>query len=373
MNPLLSSVTILMAIAGLGLLIFVHEFGHFIAAKLFGIKVKEAFLGFGPKLVQKQWGETNYGISALPLGGYVKLAGMEPEEPTEEDEEEERTFDSKSIAKRIGVIVAGPLMNLLVAIPIFALIFYIGVPVTMSNTVEKVLTGSIAQKAGLKDGDKIVEIDGKKVNNWKEVIGKISPRAGDTVNLVIQRGSEKISLRTKVGKKTEQVPVDGKLKKKVRGFLGIQGSVVIKRYSVLASLKMGYKMTIDYTKAMLGLFKSLFTGEIPVSTVTKGSAGPVGVIYLSSKMAQKGFIDFLWLLGVISPNLAIMNLLPFPPLDGGRISFLIYEGIRGKPVSRERMMQFQTVGVTILIFLMVVLIISDATKILTNQFPLEGF
>jgi regulator of sigma E protease len=362
--------TVAVAIAGFGLLIFVHELGHFVAAKIFGIKVKEAFLGFGPKLVTKKRGETEYGIAALPLGGYVKLAGMEPEEPAEEDDND-RTFDSKSILKRIGVIFMGPLMNILIAIPIFALIFIIGVP-TVTNRIDKVIPGSTAQKIGLKSGDRIIRVDDKSVEDWNGVISNIGSKGGKKVKLVIGRNGEKLTFNPIIGKKLAKVIINGKPTKRVRGFLGIQGSAETKRYPIIASIGKGFALTVEYTRTIVSLFASIFTGKIPFSTVAKGSAGPIGVGYILTKMARRGIIDYLWLLGIIGPNLAIINLFPFPPLDGGRVAFLIYEALRGKPVSKERMTQFQTVGITILLFLMAILLVTDASKILTGSFPLEG-
>lgn len=367
---LMRLIVIVIALSGLGILIFVHELGHFLAAKLSGVKVNEAAIGFGPAIFKKMWGETLYSIRILPLGGFVKLAGMEPDEKIGPGEEE-RAFDNQPTLKRIAIIVAGPVMNILIAIPVFASIFMIGIH-EQTTVVANVMQGSAAQKAGIKTGDRIVEIDGKKINKWQQVSSTITSKANKKVSIIIERNG-KLMKKSAIPKETERkVLVDNEEKKIKAGFLGVESKTKIKRFGVIESFVIGTKMTIGTTTTIVRIFAALFTGGIPATTIAEGSAGPIGIVYLSSEMIRRGIIDFLWFLGVISPNLAVVNMFPLPPLDGSRVVFLVYERIRGKKISKEMLMRLQAVGIAFLIFLMVILTASDLNRIITNTF-MKGF
>lgn len=361
---------VLIALSGLGLLIFIHEFGHFIAAKLAGVKVREAAIGFGPKLFKKQWGETLYSIGILPLGGFVKLAGMEPEDQIEPGEED-RAFDNQTLPKKIAIIAAGPIMNILIAVPIFFAMFVIGIPES-TTVVADVAPKSAAEKAGIQKGDKIVSIDGKKINEWADVSKAVGPKANQKVEIVVERDGKKIARTTTVGERKSKKLVDNEEKTVKEGVLGIVSETRTKSYGPIQAAGIAVKMTIQTTGTIITIFAALFTGGIPASTLAKGSAGPVGVIFLSSEAIKQGITQFLWLMAIISPNLAIVNLLPLPPLDGSRVTFLIYERIRGRKISRERFMQLQAVGVALLVSLMILLTATDVTRIVTNTF-MKGF
>lgn len=367
---LLGLLIVLAALSGIGLLIFIHEFGHFIAAKISGVKVREAAIGFGPKIYKKQWGETLYSIGILPLGGFVKLAGMEPEDSIEAGEED-RAFDNQSLFKKVAIIGAGPLMNILIAVPIFAIIFMFGVQ-EQTTVVAGVSSGSAAHKAGIQKGDRLISIDGQKIDEWGDVSRAVAPKPNESVKIVVERDGKKLTKTATVGQRDRKKIEDNEEKTVKEGFLGIEGETRIKRYGPLQAFSMAVKMTIQTTGAIISIFAALFTGGIPASTLAEGSAGPVGVIYISSEMIRKGFTNFLWFLGIISPNLAIVNLLPLPPLDGSRVTFLIYERIRGKRISKERFVQLQTIGVALLVFLMVFLTAFDLNRILSRTF-MKGF
>lgn len=363
-------IVIAIALAGLGLLIFVHELGHFLAAKFSGVKVKEAALGFGPPIFKKARGETLYSIRVLPLGGFVKLAGMEPEEKIEPGEED-RAFDNQSTFKKIAIIAAGPIMNILFAIPVFASIFMIGIH-EQTTVIASVMRGSTAEKANIKAGDRVVEIDGKKINKWEQISETIAPKADKKVDIVIERDGKFLEKTVTPKETTRKQFADNEEKEVKVGFLGVESKTRIKKFGIFESLVMGIKMTIGTTTTIVRIFAALFTGGIPATTIAEGSAGPVGIIYLSSEMVKRGIIDFLWFLGIISPNLAVVNLFPLPPLDGSRVVFLTYERIRGKKISKEMLMRFQAVGIAFLLFLMIVLTASDLNRIITNTF-MKGF
>lgn len=366
-NVIFKILFVLIALSGLGFLIFVHELGHFIVAKLSKVKVKEAAIGFGPKIVKKQWGETLYGVGILPLGGYVKLAGMEPEESIEPGEED-RAFDNQPIFKKIAIIAAGPVMNILIAIPLFALVLQINGIDIATTVISKVLPGSAAQKAQMKPGDKIIRIDNKLINKWEDVSRYVGPRPGKEVTILVKRDGENVRLRTVVGEREVDDFVDGKVKKVKRGFLGIESKTIHKNASFLASIKKGVVLTFAFTTMIIKILGSLVTGGIPASTIAEGSAGPVGVVFLSSEMLKKSALDFLWFLAIISPNLAVVNLIPFPPLDGSRVAFIIFEKLRGKPISKERFMQMQAFGTVLLITLIMILTVTDISRIINNSF-----
>lgn len=353
---------IVAAIIGLGILILVHEFGHFVAAKLFRIRVDEFSVGFGPKLFSWQRGETRYAVSALPFGGYVRMPGMDAGEEIPKDEEH-RAFRAKSLPARFAVIVAGPAMNVLLAVPIFAAIFLLGIP-TPTTTIAEVTPDSGAAEAGIQPGDRLVKIDGGVVGDWQDAIRLIQSNANQTVPIVLERGGEEVEVSASIGEVKEQGVT--------RAFLGVRIETETVRSGPIRALAQGARATYDITSAMLTVLWMLISGQLPASLLAEGSLGPVGIIDISSDAAQRGITDFLRLLGIISPNLAIVNLLPIPPLDGGRVAFLGWEAVTRRAVSRERIMQFQTIGLAFLLTLLIVFTVSDVSRIFTGSPRLPG-
>lgn len=344
----------------LGLLIFVHEFGHFICAKLFGVKVLKFSLGFGPKLAGVTRGETEYLVSALPLGGYVKMLG-EQEDDEVEVVDESRSFAKKPVWQRFIIVAAGPLSNLLFAVFVFFLVFAIaGLPRPVENSIiGEVSVESPAERAGLKPGDMIKTINGQETTTWEEVAELIGASKGEPVVLEIERDGEQLTLtgqpevaasRNIFGEEVGQ-----------RYMLGISRSaeVVYQPVSLWAALMAGFSQTWGFIYlTILGVVK-MIQQVIPASEL----GGPILIAQLAGKQLQAGWISLLYFIGLISVNLGILNLFPIPILDGGHLMFFTYEALLRKPMSAKAREIFQQLGLVLLVSLMIFVFYNDIVRI----------
>ncbi len=322
-------------------LILVHEFGHFAVAKLNDIYVEEFSLGMGPKLVGWGKGETKYSIRMLPIGGYVKMVGED------EESDNERAFCNKSVLARMAVTVAGPFMNIVFAIVFFMIAFmYFGTPAT-NGLLGAVEDGLPAAEAGLQPGDVIVSFDDTQVDNWNDIVAYISGvEVGQDVTVGYVRDGEFYTAGLTVGADEEGNQV-----------LGItQGA---SRANLLASIRLGFVVTINFTVLIVQSLAQMITGSVEVEV-----AGPVGIVSLVGEYANVGLMYLFLFAGVLSINLGVMNLLPIPALDGSRLVFLLIEGIRRKPIDREKEAMVHFVGFMLLIALMVVVTYLDIEKLI---------
>ena len=332
--------TIIVALLVFGVIVLFHEFGHFIIAKASGVKVHEFAIGMGPKLASIQGKETLYSIRILPIGGYVKMLGEN------EESDDERSFGNKSIFKRISIIAAGPIMNFILAVILFAVIFMsTGTP---STTVKEAMEGYPAQQAGIIQGDKIVEIEGEKISEWNDITSHIGPSAGEELEISIERDGK--LLRKVVVPKDE----DG------RGMIGI---VPGNEKNIFHSIKYSVQRTMWILSQMIGFLVSLIGGKAASSEVV----GPVGIINVVGEAAKIGLLNVLSLAAVISINLGLLNLLPIPALDGSRILFLIAELIRGKKLDQEKEGFIHFIGFAILIAFMIFITYKDVLQLLKDK------
>jgi len=349
-------ITVISAIIVLGVLIFVHEFGHFIVAKWFDIKVLRFSLGFGPKLIGKTYGETEYCISAVPLGGYVKILGQDPEEEVE-PEDEERAFSKKSVWIRMAVVVAGPLFNLLLAVFIFSVVYMFGVP-QLTTRVGSVNKDFPAYQAGIQPGDRIVAVDGKKVANWEELSRAIRSSKGETIKLTIERKGKTITVVVppKI-RKTKNIFGE---EKEVR-MIGITASQEIVKQSVgpIKAIGMGFQRTWEIIYLTFVSIAKIIERVIPAKTI----GGPIMIMQMAGQQAKEGVVNFVLFMALISINLGILNLLPIPVLDGGHLFFMFFEVIFGKPLSVRKMEIAQNIGLALLILLMVFAFYNDLSRI----------
>lgn len=322
------------------MVILVHEFGHFSVAKLVGIEVNEFAIGMGPKIIQRKKGETLYTFRLLPIGGYVKMEGED------EDSKNPRSFNNASVFARIGVLLAGAIMNFLLAIVVLSLVSYgIGQP---STTIDDLTPDSPAKKAGILPGDRIVEIDGVKISAWEEITDEIGSRPeGEELNILIDRDG------TMVEKTLVTMKEDG------RSIIGIYTRNL---KSPGSAIKGGLEYTKTFLMLMFDFIGMVFKGEIGL----EGLSGPVGIVKEVGDAASMGIYNLLFLLGFISVNLGFFNLLPLPALDGSRITFLLIELIRGKPVSPEKEGFVHFVGFILLMTLMLFVTYRDILN--TNLF-----
>jgi len=450
--------TIAVAVFVLGVLILVHESGHFLAAKLVNIQVLRFSIGLGRSLISRRWGETEYSISAIPFGGYVKMAGDDPAEGLEGSIEESRVaidprrhFDKKSVPARALVILAGPLMNLLLAMVLFVWILYFQGAETYSTTkvetVEKSITlpglerikegsqiirvnnmevknwrditdgvinslatrttfdlydsqdrnpysvsvstpddstrlllavalvplveprisgtipGKPAAKAGMQAGDLILSINGKPVKSWREVTGIVHASAGVELDLLVDRGGEKINFPVIPEKNT--LPQNDNTFKEV-GLIGIRPPMERINLNLAESVISGSKNSIYTTyfiATRLGqLFMGFITGKIPLKEARNVLGGPVMIGQYAGESARTG--DLWAFMAILSINLFILNLLPIPVLDGGHLLFLAIEVVRfGKPLSVKQRMWLIQVGLLIVLALMLLATANDLGRL----------
>jgi regulator of sigma E protease len=357
MNTLISFIVVL------GLLIFVHEFGHFIWAKFFGVRVLKFSLGFGPKLVSKQYGETEYLISAFPLGGYVKMFGENPGDITEDEltaDELKRSFATRPVWQRFVIVAGGPIFNLIFAAFLFFLIVFVaGLPQPVDNTkIGGVSQDSPAAEAGLQAGDTIIAIDGKETRLWEDVSLIIKNSEGREVLITLQRDGGTI-----------EIPVTPRMDstKNIFGeevgqrfMVGIARSeeVIYEKVGLLRSLQEGINQTWSWMYlTMMGLIK-IIQKVIPASEL----GGPILIAKIAGERMEAGWINFLYFMGVLSVNLGILNLLPIPILDGGHLVFFSVEAILRKPLNLRTMEILQQIGLVLLGTLMIFVFYNDLVR-----------
>ena len=331
--------TIIGAIIVFLLVITLHEFGHFSAAKFSGVKVNEFSIGMGPVIYQNREGETDYSLRLLPMGGYVAMEGEE------ENSNDPRSFNNATVSKRILITVAGVFMNFVLAIIAFFIVGLIsGTPTT---TVGSLVENMPAIESGIETGDRIFSINGVETNSWNEILSQISS-ANDKVEIEINRNGEVIKKEVRVSK------TDG------RSTIGIVPKM---DKSIPNAFVYGFTGTYGVIKDVFTTLKLLFTGAVSVKML----AGPVGVIQIIGQATSLGIVYFLRILGLISANLGVLNLLPIPALDGGRLVFLIFEAITGKRLNEKFEQTINLIGFGLLISLMLyVTVFGDITRLLNR-------
>ncbi len=330
--------TIIYAIILFCVLIFVHEFGHFAAAKAVGIRVNEFAIGMGPLLFHKVKGETEYSLRAFPIGGYCKMEGED------EDSEDPRAFNQKPFWAKALVIVAGSFMNVVLAVIVISgIIFAMGTP---STVIKEFTPGSPAQMAGMEAGDKILSINDQPIEKWQDITNFIGGSSGETIRLKVQRGNETIDITSKVDLIAEE---------NNRRVIGI-----LPKYekSAIDAVVLGFQGTWDMGVGMIDAIGKLVTGEYKLDALT----GPVGIVYIVGDSAKQGFIYLAQLSALISLNLAIVNMLPLPALDGGRLIFLIIRKFTGKAISDEVEGKIHFVGIMLLFGLMIYITFIDVGR-----------
>lgn len=347
------------AIVGLGLLIVFHEFGHFLVAKLSGVGVLTFSVGFGPKLWVKKKGETEYALSAFPLGGYVKMIGEDPDEEVQPGDVE-RSFTHKSLAKRIAIVVAGPGFNLLLAVFLLIGVFtFYGVPV-LSTQVSAVEKNSPAERAGIVKGDRIVAIDGVPVKQWEDLSERIKGSGGKALDVRVARDHETVDLRVQPMKK-EGRTIFGEPRED--WIIGIGSQVTLEKGNPGLALVRAVYQTYEYAKLTLMAFYKMILGDVSPRNI----GGPILIAQMAGQQAQQGLGSFLAFLAVLSINLGVLNLLPVPVLDGGHLLFFLIEAVTRKPVSVRYREMAQQVGICLLALLMVYAFYNDIVRFVEKQ------
>ncbi|ACX51735.1 membrane-associated zinc metalloprotease [Ammonifex degensii KC4] len=332
--------TILAVIFVFGLIIFIHEAGHFLAARLVGVGVYEFSLGFGPRLGGFKRHKTEYNLRLVPLGGYVRLVGMDPED---KEREAPYSFARKPVWSRMLVILAGPFMNFFLAVLMLAIVFFWqGIPVATTRIAE-VLPHYPAAAAGFKPGDRIVAIDGQPVNSWKEIAKIIGSGPSQERTITVERDGKFINLVV-----SPQPDETGKNK------IGIVPVVVTEHPGLLGSLKQGVVATANMIKLIF-----LFLGHLLLHQAPADIGGPVRIAVETGKVAQMGLSPLLQFTAFLSINVGFFNLLPIPALDGARFLFLLWEGVTRRPLDPKKENLVHLVGFALLLFLIVVITYRD--------------
>ena len=345
----------------LGVLIFFHELGHFLAAKYFGVKVLKFSLGFGPKLAGKQVGETEYLISALPLGGYVKMLGESPDEEEEplSPEDKEKSFSNKHVAKRIGIVAAGPIFNLFLALIIFCGFYIVAGVHVMTPEIGQVREDSPASKGGLLKGDIIVSVDGQGTENWPQIKEIIQRNTGQPVDVKVKRGDGYVTL-TVIPEISVTQNIFGE---EIRSpLIGIVAAGTFEKVNLgpVAAIAEGFRKTWEIIVLTCLTVVKLIQRVIPMETV----GGPILIGQMTGQLAQENWILLIPYTAVISINLGILNLLPVPVLDGGFIVLLLIELIIGRPLHIKKRELLQKMGIFLLVLLMVFVVYNDIKRLI---------
>jgi len=333
--------SIIWAIIILSILILAHELGHFIVAKAADIKIHEFSIGMGPLIFSRQKGETQYSIRALPIGGYNRMAG---EEPGEEDDP--RGFNKKSVGVRMAVISAGSIMNFLLGVSFFIIIFMmIGVPADIPE-IGTVVEGAPAERAGFRPGDKVLAINDQKINSWIDMVEIINNNAEKELSFAVERDGEIITLQV-----TPYLDEESGV-----GLIGVTQPV--QKTGLLEAIYLGFKEAIT-----LIIFVLRYLVQMIAGTVAAEVAGPVGIVQMIGQAASFGLASLLSFSGILSVQLGLFNLLPIPALDGSRLIFLALEGIRRKPVDPQKEGLVHLIGFALLMGLMILVTYQDVMRL----------
>lgn len=348
-------ITMFAAALVFGVLILVHEAGHFLLARRNGVRVEKFSFGFGPKLLRKKIGDTEYILSAIPLGGYIKMAG---DEPAQKQQGNAWEFSAKSCGQRAQIIAAGPILNYLLGFFLFSIIFIIGSP-ALTTRVGKVLDDYPASAAGIKENDIILSVDGEKVEFWDDMAGLIHEKTQAVeVVLDIKRDNELLNIRLRPQMQERE---DALCQKKKVGLIGIQPSeeMTEMKYGWVKSFYKGGQRTIDLSVLT---YKSLWLVLTHRMSFKESFAGPIFIFKLTGNVAKMGFIYLLSLMGHLSICLTLFNFLPLPVLDGGHLFFLLLEKIRRRPVNIKVQEVASQVGLAALVTLVLFVSYNDLVR-----------
>ncbi|GLI54411.1 MULTISPECIES: RIP metalloprotease RseP [Thermodesulfovibrio] len=347
--------SLIYAVILFGFLIFIHELGHFLAAKLSGVRVLKFSIGFGPKILGKKIGETEYLLSAVPLGGYVKMYG---EEVGDEIIDEKRSFKHQPVYKKIFIVLAGPLFNIFGAVLLFWVIFVHGVPV-LKPIIGEIIENSPAKIAGLEKGDRIIELDSQKINNWFDMAQFIQQNPNKELIFKIERKGEILNLKiTPQAKEAKNLFGE----KVVVGQIGIKPAdeFYIKKEDPITAVTKSFQKCYEIVELTYLTIVKIFQRVVSTDVI----GGPILIFQAAGKTAEQGLVSFLSFAAIISINLGVLNLLPIPVLDGGHILFFMIEGIRRKPLSEKFVAVSQKIGIAFLIALMMLAFYNDIIRLL---------
>jgi len=348
----------LMPLLILSFLIFFHELGHFLAARFFGVRVDVFSIGFGKRLFTIRRGDTDYSLSMIPLGGYVKMKGQDDTNPALKSYDED-SYNAKTPMQRIVILLAGPFANFLLAFILYFVIAIAGHS-TLAPVIGKIIENSPAQIAKLQEGDKIIEIGTKQIVTWDDMAKEIKSSTG-TINLVIERKNALYPIvLTPKNLDTENM-FNEKIKKRMIGIAPL-GDTIEVQSNPIEALNFAYIQTIKASTLIVQSLQKLIQGIVPA----KELGGVVSIVQVTHQAAESGIIALLFFTALISVNLGVLNLLPIPALDGGHIMFNIYEFITRKVPSEDMLIRLTVGGWVFLIALMSLGLYNDIVRIVNG-------
>ena len=350
--------TVLSFVFVLGIAILFHEFGHFIVAKLSGIKVYKFSIGFGPKLTGFFWKGTEYIICLFPFGGYIKMAGEDAHKTdenmiasdtdTSEEIIENERFDKKHFLTKIAVIINGPVMNIFLAIMLLSIVFFFSGTSQITNRISEVLPNSPAEKAGLISGDSIIAINFIEIKNAEDISKIIDENRGQDIFLKIMRENKTIEIKIQPQYNSEHD----------RAMIGITLEVLTKKISLIDSIKKSVVTAYEIITLIGKGFREMFSGNMPIEL-----AGPLGIAQMAGEAAKAGFINLLFFSAIINIFLGFINLFPIPILDGGQILLIILEKIKGSPIKPEYINFLYMIGLAFIGMIFVLATYQDIKRI----------
>jgi len=346
--------TALVSILVLGFLVIVHEAGHFVVARWAGVRVLRFSIGFGPRLCMWKRGHTEYAVSAIPLGGYVKMAGEQTAEQTHEPWE----YLSKPIGTRAAIVFAGPLVNYIVALLSLWIVFVIGYP-ELLPVIGEVMSDMPAKAAGLQHGDRVTAIGSRAIHTWDELTKTIYASPGQPLSLEVQRkdGSRQVIPVTPTTKQT----TDPFGRSRTIGLIGIGPTGEFQSYRVgpLQAVGKTWHQQAEWVGQTFLALWSMVSGRL---SVRDSVTGPIGIIYLTSEAVRMGFAPLLFLVSLFSLSLSIFNLFPIPILDGGHLFFMLIEKLRGRPVSVNVQERSAQVSFIALVTMVLIICVNDVNR-----------
>ncbi len=340
----------------LGILIFVHELGHFLAARIGGVGVLKFSLGFGPKIFGKKIGETEYVVSWIPLGGFVKLLG---ESGTEDlaPEDEKRSFFKQPTWKRLLIVLAGPVFNFLLAIVIFFIVYMYGLP-NLVPVVGEMARDSAAQASGIVAGDQIVSLNDQKIRYWDEIRPVIAKSGGAPVKIVVLRGEEEKAFSV-TPKLSKTKTIFGEEEESYLIGIAPAGKTVIERKNPFSAMLSAFEKTWEISKLTVISVVKMIEGVISPRTL----GGPIFIAQVAGNQVREGIIPFILFMAVLSINLGVINLFPIPVLDGGHIFFYLIEMVTRREIPMKVREISQQIGFVVLLMLMLFVIMIDIERL----------
>ena len=351
------SVNIFALVIVLGVLIFFHELGHFLVARLLGVGVETFSLGFGPKMIGKKIGITDYRISAIPLGGYVKMVGEQPDADLD-PADIPLSFTHKHVFKRILIVAAGPFFNILLALIIFYGIFQISGMLILKPSIGEVNEGTPAYRTGLKKGDLVVSIDGVNISSWEDMAKMITTSKGNPLSISVLRDNSVYIVDVTPEPKIFKNIFNEDIERYVIGVTA-SGDFFTEDLNVFQALSQSFIQTYQITALTIKGVVKLFQGTVSPKTL----GGPIMIAQMAGQEAREGPVNLTFFIALISINLAILNFLPIPVLDGGHLLFFFLEAVIGRPVSIKIREIAQQTGIFVLILLMIYVFYNDIARV----------